>query len=81
MKAILEFVLPEDTDEFKTCQNAQRFKSAFEDVWQNLFRPYYKHGYADSEMDELMEDEKCRKLFEHLEKLYQEINKELLDDF
>ena len=47
MKAILEFNLPEEKEEFKTALNAAKIQNALYHISQDIFRPARKHGYAD----------------------------------
>lgn len=74
MKALLEFELPMEREDFETCQKGWLYKQQLEDVWQNVFRPYHKHGYSNQEITELLEnDENCRRVFLFLESVYREI--------
>lgn len=50
MKAILEFNLPEEKEEFETAVKAAKIKHALYEVSQEIFRPARKHGYADVRM-------------------------------
>jgi hypothetical protein len=78
MKAWLSFRLPEEQEDFQTSVDAWKYRSALDEVWEQVFRPYHKHGYADSEINSLLENEDCRKLLEKLETLFSEASK--LDD-
>jgi hypothetical protein len=55
MKGVLEFNLPEEREEFETAQKGVDYKLALETVWNQVFRPYYKHGYTDSDLQKLVE--------------------------
>lgn len=46
-KHIIEFNLPEETDELKTIMQATDMSIALEDIWNECFRPAMKHGYSD----------------------------------
>ena len=45
-KASLSFSLPEEQESFDAALNGWKYKAAVEDIWQNVFRPRYKHGYG-----------------------------------
>lgn len=55
MKATLSFNLPEEQEEFETAVKAFDYKIALEEVWEKVFRPAFKHGYAQPELAELSE--------------------------
>lgn len=55
MKAILEFNLQEERDEFETAVMAPNMRSALFDVRQMVFRPARKHGYSRADIQELVE--------------------------
>jgi hypothetical protein len=89
MKAILEFDLPVEREEFYTAASAPDMKAALYDIGQEVFRPARKHGYggtiqrllekADTistpSMDGYTEDivEVGTELISQLEKLFYEI--------
>lgn len=54
MKAILEFVLPEDQTEFDTAVKAMDMSIAIHDIGQEVFRPARKHGYPDPQIANLL---------------------------
>lgn len=76
MKAILEFNLPEEREEHTEALNGWKYKLQLDEVWDKVFRPAYKHGYLDDEINKLLEDEKCDKLFDKLADLYREVIKD-----
>lgn len=53
-KAILEFSLPEETEEFETAVKAGSLSAALFEVGQRVFRPARKHGYPDQKLQELL---------------------------
>lgn len=55
MKAILEFNLPEERGEFELAQKGDVYKYALDEVWDRVFRPFYKHGYPEARINELIE--------------------------
>jgi hypothetical protein len=73
MKATLEFSLPEDQDEFKNAVDGWKYKSAMDDVWDELFRPRWKHGYSDQTLEDLRKNESVETAIDMLEKMYKEI--------
>lgn len=67
MKATLTFNLPEEHDEHQTALKGLDYRYAIEDIKNELFRPYRKHGYRDPEMQELAIREDIYKFMEMLE--------------
>jgi hypothetical protein len=53
-KAILEFNLPEDREEFELASNAGSMHSSLWQISQEVFRPARKHGYADPVLAEIV---------------------------
>ena len=54
MKAILEFDLPDEKEEFNQATKAGHLVSALDEVKEKIFRPARKHGYNDPTMRELL---------------------------
>lgn len=75
-KATLSFNLPEEREEYEDAINGTKYKIQIDDTWNALFRPYYKHGYSDPEINELLEKEDAVKLFEKLVELYRNLSAE-----
>lgn len=73
MKAILEFNIPEEQDEFNDSINGTKYKSKIEDLWNELFRPFSKHGYENDRINQLLTDEKCVELLENLIDIFHEV--------
>jgi hypothetical protein len=80
MKGTLEFNLPEEREDFQVAQDGWKYKLAMEEVWDRIFRPRHKHGYG-KEIDELLKKEECDKLMDHLEGVYREIVRQILDEY
>ena len=57
MKAILEFNLPEEQEEFDAAVNGGVCKDMLDEVWQQCFRPLYKFGYSDPKLQALLDGE------------------------
>lgn len=53
-KAILEFNLPEEQEEFDTAVKAIDYKLALWDIAQDIFRPARKHGYPEERIQKLL---------------------------
>ena len=70
-----EFDLPEDSMQYNEIINAGKNQDLLEAIWENIFRPYHKHGYSDQEINKLLEDENCEKLFMKLNGIYDELRK------
>lgn len=84
MKVILEFDGYEESEEMHLAINGSKYKSQLEELWQEMFRPRYKHGYNDAEINTLIgydvseKDEQaahiaCNQLMDKLEAIYQKI--------
>jgi hypothetical protein len=74
MKAILEFNLPEEQEEYHITQQAFKMHTAFWNIGNDLFRPARKHGYPDARIQSLVE--KLDLTIEHLK-----AHDELSDDW
>lgn len=77
MKGILTFQLPEEREEFETAVHALDYRCAIDEIWQRVFRPYYKHGYPNADLQALTETDVGEQIIDHLAKLYQEVVAEL----
>lgn len=55
MKAILEFDLNEEREEFALCLNGAKLSCAISDISNHIFRPARKHGYDDKTLNDLIE--------------------------
>ena len=77
-KAILEFNLPEEDEEFRMACNAISYSVAYEEVWNRLLRPPFKHGYPDQKLQDLYKSlgDKGADFVEELRRLYTEITQE-----
>lgn len=73
MKAILEFNLPEDTEDFKVAQKGMEYKLALEDVWNEVFRPNFKHGYSNEVLQELTQNPQVFEAIKLLSEIYQAV--------
>jgi hypothetical protein len=73
-RATLEFDLPEAQEEFETAVNAWKYKVRIEDIWDQVFRPFYKHGYRDKELNDLLDKlgDDGSKIIDKLADLYRE---------
>jgi hypothetical protein len=79
MKAILEFNLPEEKEEYFDALNGQKSAVAFTEVWDKLFRPRHKYGYGDDRINELMFDPVVSEIMEFLEKKYLKLKEDIYD--
>ena len=74
MKAILEFNLPEDQEAFEITKNAYNTANALEEVFQQCFRCFRKHGSNDKILQELLEKSpEVEEFIERLEEKFHEI--------
>lgn len=76
MKAILEFNLPEEREEFELAQKGLAYKHQLDEVWDKVFRPRHKHGYGNKILDKFMNTERGQSIMNELESIYQDILKE-----
>lgn len=42
-----------EEERFNKMMQADRMSFALSEIWENVFRPYWKHGYDDKELEEL----------------------------
>lgn len=75
-KAILEFDLPEETEYFDDARKGSTYKYQVDEIWLKVFRPAFKHGYNDAELNALLETEDGFKIVEKLADLYREVIKD-----
>jgi hypothetical protein len=75
----LTFKLPEEQEEFQTAIDGWKYKNAMEEVWQRVFRPFFKHGYSNAEIQSLSETEAGSRLIEALAEIYQDVAREMRD--
>ena len=64
----------------KIAMNGELYKEALEELWDILFRPLYKHGYADKFLDSEEHQEIIYKTIDKLAKKYQEYMESLRYD-
>lgn len=72
-KHVIEFNLPEEREEMDDAINGGTYKYQLDEVWDMLFRPYYKHGYDDEKMNELLNSKNGRYIMDYLEKKFKDI--------
>lgn len=77
MKAILEFQLPEESEEYQLAVQGAAAAAALDAIRAQIFRPIRKHGYSsDSPIGELLEKgvhPDPEELIGHLEDLFNDI--------
>lgn len=73
MKSTLHFNLPEDKDEFENAWKGSEYKAQLDEIWNECLRPAFKHGYNNSELNKLLENEDVYKAIEILSEMYQKI--------
>lgn len=76
MKAILEFNLPEEKEEFEMASNALNLSVALFDIQQEVFRPARKHGYIDEKLNMLLKNKKVAEAIDLLEQKMLDICKQ-----
>lgn len=55
MRNYLKFDLPEEQEQLDDALKGSHYKWKLEEIWQEVFRPYYKHGYPDQELNKLLD--------------------------
>lgn len=71
-------------EEVDDAMNGSKYKDMLDEMWQQLFRPRHKHGYADTGINDLVglqvEEEQeteaqkaCNALMDKLEVIYHDI--------
>ncbi len=78
MKAILEYDLPEDREDFDRASKAWSMAIALDEIRNEVFRPARKHGYSDIKIAELIakNPEDSEELIGLLEEKFYEIMRE-----
>jgi hypothetical protein len=71
-RATLSFSLPEEREEFEDAQNGWKYKSQVEEIWNKVFRPYFKHGYPDQELNELLNTKEGNLIISKLADIYRD---------
>jgi hypothetical protein len=72
-KITLEFDLEEEREMYEAALNGASYKEQIEQIWQHCFRPLNKHGYHNSRLAELVQDEKVKEAIEILSTYYFEV--------
>ena len=80
-KAKLEFNLPEQQESFDDALKGTKYKLLVDDIWNTVFRPYFKHGYRDAEINKILENmgDDASKLMNYLADLWHETKSEYDD--
>ena len=83
MKVILEFSDEgecgmEEMRMARVAMNAEIYKNAFEEIWEQCFRPNNKHGYPGN--DSILNKESSYDVIEALIEKFQEVNNGMLAD-
>lgn len=76
-KAILEFNLPEEREEYGATMQAGNLAYALSEIRQKMLRPARKHGFSDAYLNEV--NEKFPELFGKLEEMFNEICEEVIE--
>jgi hypothetical protein len=73
MKAVLEFNLPEEQQEFTHATKAIDYYIALEEIRNEVFRPARKHGYSSPLIEKAIEQRDPIMVINLLEDLFSEI--------
>lgn len=53
---VFDLDVPEDKEEFRHAQRGSTYKWIIDDIWEQVFRPYVKHGIPeDMDKEQLLE--------------------------
>jgi hypothetical protein len=80
MKVTITFDSYEEAEELENALNGGKYRSQLEEIWNNVFRPYHKHGFNNERINELLasnDDDtpmhpEVHELFDYLEARYRE---------
>lgn len=75
-KVTLSFSLPEETEEMNTAIDATKLAITLSDIQNEVFRPSWKHGYNNEELNKLLEKEEVSRAIELIHKMFLEVLKE-----
>lgn len=73
MKIYVKYDMPDDKEDFELAQKAVKMSIAIDDMWNEVFRPFYKHGYKNKELNDLTENEDVAKAIDLLAEIYREV--------
>lgn len=77
MKVHLSFSLPEESEDHEAAINGMKYKLALDEVWEKVFRPAYKHGYNNQELNRLAQSKNGQRLIELLGEIYIEVKNDI----
>lgn len=77
-KLKLEFDYYEEKEEFEDALNGTKHRLIIDEIWQEVFRPYYKHGYSNEQIENLIieNEEVVEKLMDYLSARYHQVLKD-----
>lgn len=76
MKATLTFKLPEENEDFNYATNGWKYSLVLDEIHEKVWKPSWKWGYNNRELNELLDDEKCLRTLNILHEIYLECLKE-----
>jgi hypothetical protein len=77
---ILAFDRYEEATELETAINGWKYKSAIEEIWQEVFRPRHKHGYKNARLNSLIEDAQTEAVVEEVMDILEELYRGCLSE-
>lgn len=72
-RATLSFNIPEEKEDFNDAMNGWKHRYQVEQIWEKVFRPYYKHGYRDEELNKLLSSDEGGIIINKLAELYRQV--------
>lgn len=75
-KVSIEFNLPEEKVEMNHALKGSDLKFLMDEVHERLFRPAYKHGYQNEELEKLSNTKTGQRVIELLSEMFQNLKEE-----
>lgn len=75
-KVTLSFSLPEETEEMQTAIDAAKLAITLSDIQNEVFRPSWKRGYSNEELNKLLEKEEVSRAIELIHEMFLKVLKE-----
>ena len=69
----IKFNLPEESEDLRDAMQGTKMSIFINDVWDQLFRPHFKHGYNDKELQRLSATKDGAKVIELLSEKYNDL--------
>lgn len=68
------------SEDAKVVIDAYRYREAFNNIWESMFRPRHKHGYDNSTINDILHrSEDANELMSCLEEIYHSISNDIIE--